>query len=169
MRPAYAGGAVEIWRGIHSADELEEFEVEMARESKLDDARARGNSHAFLPGLAMRLKHQGIYRLLERLRSEAAEGEDLRLRFLSEAERAVQESSIFAHEGRHAIDKRAGASSSRKLEFTAKLSEVAFAPEPRLALGGILTANIGDHTPHGRANLKIMKGLVSWMEKHTCR
>ncbi len=183
VRPAYAGGAVEIWRGIHSADELEEFEDEMARESSLDDARAREVPHAFLPGLAMRLKHQGVYRLLERLRSEAAKSEDLRLCFLAEAERALQESSVFAHEGRHAIDKRAGsrmsdiqvvvgdlipwiASEAETLEFTAKLSEVAFAPEPRLALGGILTANIGDHTPHGRANLKIMKGLVSWMETH---
>ena len=166
VRPAYAGGAVEAWRAIHSADELEEFATEMARESSLDDALARENPHAFLPGLVMRLKRQGVNRLLLRLRSEAAEGEDLRLRFLSLTERAVQESSIFAHEGRHAIDKRAGVSSSRKLEFTAKLSEVAFAPEPRLALGGILTANIGDHTPHGQANLKIMKGLVSWLEKH---
>ncbi len=183
VRPVYAGHAVEIWRQLHTVDELEEIEAEMTRESSLDDARARENPHAFLPGLAMRLKHQGVYGLLDRVRSEAAEGENLRLRFLSEAERVVQESSIFAHEGRHAIDKRAGsrmsgvrvvagdlipwiASEKEGLEFTAKLSEVAFAPEPRLALFGILTANIGDHTPHGRANLKIVKSLVSWMETH---
>ncbi len=90
----------------------------------------------------------------------------MRLRYLAELERAVQESSIFAHEGRHAIDKRAGESSSRNLEFTAKLSEVAFAPEPRLAVGGIFDANIGDSSPHGQANLKVMKGLVAWMKAH---
>ena len=85
---------------------------------------------------------------------------------MAEFERAGQESSVFAHEGRHAIDKRAGQFSSRSLEFTAKLSEVAFAPQPRLALGAIVNANIGDDTPHGRANLKSMKGLVAWMEQH---
>jgi len=35
-------------------------------------------------------------------------GEDLRLAFLAEFERTEQESSIFAHEGRHAIDMRLG-------------------------------------------------------------
>ncbi len=166
VRPAYAGTAVEVWRALNTPEELEEYQDRMARESELDDARAREDPHAFLPGLSLRLKYQGVHRLLDRLRSESAAGEDLRLRFLQAGERAVQESSIFAHEGRHAIDKRAGISASHRLEFTAKLSEVAFAPEPRLALGGILTANIGNHTPHGRANLKIMKGLVSWIETH---
>ena len=60
----------------------------------------------------------------------------------------------------------AGGSSRRKLEFTAKLSEAAFALETRFALGGILTPNLGDHTPHGRANLKIMKGLVALIDRH---
>ncbi len=131
----------------------------MALESRLDDDRARQDPHAFLPGLAMRLKHQGVYRLLERLRSQGIEGEDLRLRFLAELERASQETSIFAHEGRHAIDRIAGNSWSRELEFTAKLSELALAPEPRLAFGGILD----DNTPHGRANLKVIRGLVAWI------
>ena len=34
------------------------------------------------------------------------------------------------------------------------------------ALGLILQANIGDETPHGRANHEVMKGLVRWMEDH---
>ena len=52
---------------------------------------------------------------------------------------------------------------NRNPEFTAKL---AFAPEPRLALGAIISASIGDSTPHGKANLAIMKGLVQWMIQH---
>ena len=116
----------------------------------------------------MRLQHQGQTRLLERLRSRGLEGETLRLAFLAAYDHAVQESSIFAHEGRHAVDKREAGlfASARNPEFTAKLSEVAFAPEPRLALGAIISANIGDSTPHGKANLAVMKGLVKWMSRH---
>jgi hypothetical protein len=101
----------------------------------------------------------------------------LRAGFVAAADRAVIESSIFAHEGRHAIDAEfethffglflgGGLNSSAALEFRAKLSEIAFAPVPRLAFGGILNENIGGPTPHGQANLKLMKGLVAWMDAH---
>jgi len=168
VRPAYANGPIESWRKIHSEEERKEFEDEMARETDLDDRRAAENPFAFLPGLSMRVKYQGITRLLDDIRSRGITGEELRLAFIVALEKAVQDSSIFAHEGRHAIEKHRDSiyQSGWRAEFSAKLSEVAFAPQPRLAFGGILTVTIGDSTPHGQANLKIMKGLVSWMEEH---
>ena len=168
VRPAYANAPIEIWRKIHFGEEQREFEGEMARETDLDNRRVAENPFAFLPGLSMRLKYQGITRLLDDLRSRGIPGEELRLAFIAALEQAVQESSIFAHEGRHAIEQRRDSryQSGWKAEFSAKLSEVALAPQPRLAFGGILSANIGDRTPHGKANLKIIKGLVSWMEEH---
>lgn len=130
-------------------------------------ARAR-TPHAYLPGLALRLQHQGIARLVERLRGEGLEGRELRAAFVAAYEAAVQESSIFAHEGRHAIDARAGRSySAWRSEYHAKLSQVAFAPEVRLSFGGIFFSNIGDGSPHGRANLEFVEGAVAWMEQHT--
>ncbi|MFQ5350052.1 MAG: hypothetical protein ACE5EG_06390, partial [Thermoanaerobaculia bacterium] len=140
VRPAYVGRSLEAWQLLHSAEELRERLDEMQNESALDDERAARDPHAYLPGLAKRLRHQGERRLLERLRSGGLEGEPLRLAFVAAYDHAVQESSIFAHEGRHAIDRRAGGmfQALKNPEFTAKLAEVAFAPEPRLALGGIL-------------------------------
>jgi hypothetical protein len=168
VRPAYASDPLEIWRRLHSEEEVKDFIEEMDRESELDEARAAENPYSFLPGLSMRLKYQGITRIVEELRADGLDDEALRLEFLAAYEHAVQESSIFAHEGRHAIEKRRESSYRRgwKAEFSAKLSEVAFAPRPRLAFGGIVSAGIGDRTPHGKANLKIMKGLVAWMEEH---
>ena len=79
----------------------------------------------------------------------------------------MQESSIFAYEGPHAIDAEfEKLKNSAAREYRAKLSEIAFAPVPRLAFSGILTDNIGNGSPHGQANLKLMKGLVAWMEEH---
>ena len=168
VRPAYVGGSLRAWRRLHSDEELREHLEEMDGESALDEERAASDPHAYLPGLAMRLRYQGQTRLLERLRSGGLDGEALRLAFIAAYDQAVLESSIFAHEGRHAIDKREGGMLQfmRNSEFTAKLAEVAFAPEPRLALGGIVGANIGDGTPHGKANLAIMEGVVEWMRRH---
>ena len=51
-------------------------------------------------------------------------------------------------------------------EFRAKLSEVVFAPLPRLALGAIVSPNSGDVTPHGRANARALTGVMAWMRAH---
>ena len=71
-------------------------------------------------------------------------------------------------EGRHALD---GLSSekldSEELEFRAKLSEVAFSERPRVSFGGIFNPNMADKTsPHGRANKRIAKGILDWMNAH---
>jgi hypothetical protein len=168
VRPEYAGSAVQLWRRLQSEQEMAEYAERLERETALDDERARDDRYGFLPGLALRLGLQGVKGVQERLEQQGLAGEDLRLAFLAEYERTVQESSIFAHEGRHAIDLSLGTKmrSGGKTEYYAKLSEAVFTTDPRLALGGIFSATIGDPTPHGQANLRIMKGLVKWMKKH---
>jgi hypothetical protein len=167
VRPAYAGGGQRVWRILTDSVALRRSQEETARETERDWERAAENPYAFLPGLRNRLRAQGVERLLEKLRAEGLEGEALERRFLVAAEEAVFASSIVAHEGRHAIDQTLGESfTNADREFRAKLSEVAFAPHPRLAWGGIISGTIGDETPHGQANARIMEGLVGWMEEH---
>jgi hypothetical protein len=97
----------------------------------------------------------------------SSEPEALEREFLVGIDRTIFESSIVAHEGRHAIDKRINSRfSGSEMEFRAKLSQVVFATYPRLAMDGIMSGNIGDETPHGQANLKAVKGVVAWMEAH---
>jgi hypothetical protein len=43
---------------------------------------------------------------------------------------------------------------------------VTFAPRPRLALDAIVSPNIGDASPHGQANARIMQELLAWMTAH---
>lgn len=167
VRPAYAGGGQQVWRGITDSVALRRFREETERETGRDWERAVEDPYAFLPGLRNRLRAQGVERLIEELRSEVPEEESLERRFLVAFDEAVFASSIVAHEGRHAIDAGLGGRlRTAEREFRAKLSEVVFAPHPRLAFGGIITGTIGDQTPHGEANSRIMEGLVEWMEEH---
>lgn len=167
VRPAYADGPLDAWRSITDPEDRAERARRVTADSAADEARAATNPSAYLPGLAGRLRAQGVERLLSGLRARGLAGESLRIAFLADYEHAEIESTIFAHEGRHAIDKTLGETfTPAELEYRAKISQVVFAPEPRLALGGIIDANIGDPSPHGQANERLMKGLIAWMTAH---
>jgi hypothetical protein len=76
-------------------------------------------------------------------------------------------SSIVLHEGRHRADARARRDQTQAdAEFRAKLDEVTGAALPRLALTAILSPSIGDSSPHGQANRRIMIGLNRWIRRN---
>lgn len=168
VRPAYAGAPVAEWRRASDTTARRRFREQIARDSARDVARALSDPYAYLPSVIERLTRDGVTQLIDSLSTGGRAGRALETAFEYEDGRAVQESSIFAHGGRHAIDDVLGLQlPSADLEFRAKLSEVAFAPAPRLAFEGIISPNIGDGTPHGVANARIMRGLVAWMSAHT--
>jgi hypothetical protein len=169
VRPAYASGPLSDWRRLTEPAERQRVDEEIARESPRDDERAVAAPAVYLPGLHARLLRQAGQRLLDELRGEGLSGDSLQAHWLSEYARRTLESSIFAHEGRHAVDAQYAPeiTDDAELEYRAKLSEVAFAPDPRLALtGGIVGEGIGSDSPHGKANLRIMQAFVAWMSAH---
>ncbi len=170
IRPAYAGAGVENWERITDPKLRTEAEEEIARHAAMDLELARKDPAGYLPGLALRVGFEATERVRAELEAGGLEGADLRLAFIAEVERIDFESSIIAHEGRHAIDARQAGNSLRSSatkEYRAKLSEIAFSSAPFLAIdNGILSRNIGDGTAHGTANQRIMEGLVQWMERH---
>ncbi len=175
VRPAYAEGPIQAWEALDDPDQRKRGDDEIARESQADWGRAAADPYGYLPGLRLRLVRGAGLRLLDELRARGLSDPELRDTFLVEWDRRCTESSIFAHEGRHAIDLERRPEwvtwlhgGSSQTEFQAKLSEIAFAPDPKLALtGGILVTNIGAKTPHGLANQRITKGLVEWMTAHS--
>ncbi|HSR52228.1 MAG TPA: hypothetical protein VLV83_15485 [Acidobacteriota bacterium] len=171
VRPSYVDGPLRAWNRLTDPEDRSRIDKRIREHKREDDVRARSDRFAYLPGLALRLRRQAGQSLLAELRSRGLKGPDLKLAFITELSRRIQASSILAHEGRHALDLRDPMRnffrSRAEKEFRAKLSEVALAPDPRIALtGGILSANIGDDSSHGQANLRIMKGLVRWMTEN---
>jgi hypothetical protein len=167
VRPAYAGGGPWRWQEMTDAGRRAKALGKMATETERDRERAAKDPYAYLPGLSRRILDQGLVKILDGERALGLQEGALRAAFVAATDRAVIESSIFAHEGRHAIDAQfEDVKDPATREFRAKLSEIAFASAPRLAFGGILDDNIGTPTPHGQANLRLMKGLVAWMDAH---
>ena len=168
VRPAYAEGGPWRWQEMTDPERRAKALANLAKETERDRERAAKDPYAYLPGLSQRLLEQGLLKFLDEEKARGLSGGALRSAFVAATDRAVIESSIFAHEGRHAIDSQffEDVKDRAEREYRAKLSEIAFAPAPRLAFGGILTDGIGNPTPHGQANLKLMKGLVAWMDAH---
>ena len=167
VRGDVAGGSLALLRKAVDPAERKTWDAEIARESLADEQRAAQNPCAFLPGLAGRLERSVLVEMLAELdRKGIQEPGARRLAFLAERERELEASTIFSHEGRHAIDKAMGIQDGATLEFRAKLSEIAFSRHPKLMFGQVHNSLLGDSTPHGQGNLRIVKGVLAWMEAH---
>lgn len=170
VHESYVDGPLQAWNDLADLTARENREKEILEASAQDDAIAVDTPHAYLPGLAHRIRFKEILRLKSELEAEGFRDDPLRTAFVSRLTALERASSIEAHEGRHALEKRTMRNWLRfpaEKEFLAKLSEVALSERPFLGLlGGILSSNIGDSSAHGKTNLRIMKGLVSWMREH---
>ena len=174
VRPAYADSPIRAWRRITDASLLGERLRLISAHAASDDSLAQLKPVIYLPGLYERLRERAYQELLQSLLARDTAEEELAISFQSSYEAQLFHSSIVLHEGRHAIDAERGwwifrpRWTSEKLEYSAKLAEVGLADNPWLALcGGIYSANIGADTGHGQANLRLMRGVLKWMKKHT--
>lgn len=168
VRPMYADGPLRNWQRVTDASMRKEGDRRIAEETARDGERAAREAVGDFPGLTLRLRRQYETATLDALKAKGLSGDALRDAFLARVTSDTFESSIWAHEGRHAIDRKYGlATEAADLEFRAKLSEVAFAPAPRAALiSSILGGMIGTNSPHGIADKRALEGVVGWMRTH---
>jgi hypothetical protein len=171
VRPGYVSTPLSGW-SLYSGGAARRRLLERAPKiAQSDLAALAGAEVAYLPGLADRLKLQVADQVGARARAALAPGGDLRCAFLAEYWRASFQQSIFVHEGRHALDRTLVRGLARlwdsDLEYRAKLSELALADYPRLALFNIDAETIGGDSAHGKANARVLQGYVDWMSTHT--
>lgn len=166
VRPIFVEHAMSLWvSGAPSRRAHEERSI--AVDSATDLAIARTDSIGYLPGVASRLRRDGRDAIIDSLRRAGVADSTLRREFVRVVSRLIRESSIIAHEGRHAIDDGVPQTlTPEDREFHAKLSEIAFVAHPKIVMSSIIHPNIGDATPHGRANARVMLGLIRWMRAH---
>lgn len=168
FRPAFAGAGGDAWWRLTDPAESRRRAEREAEGTAGDWARAADDPYAYLSGLELRLERQGMEALRDSLTALGLTGPALKEHFTAAYQEAIHKTMIVAHEGRHAIDRRMGLEDdpTEDKEFRAKLSQIAFAPFPRLAFRGIIVPGIGNTTSHGQANLRLMRGLVEWMQEH---
>ncbi len=172
FRPGYVDEPFDLWQMVTDRVRREETEKKILEGRRAEDSVANLKPYASLPGLSLRLRYAGANRILSRLRERGLSGPDLCLAFVSEFDRLAIAATIFAHEGRHLIDKQHyGAAYGDSLspadqEYDAKMSEVTFSPDPKFSFGHLISRYAGDPSPHGQAEERLMKLVLRWMDDH---
>lgn len=167
VRPVFVAHAVSLWVSGDSSRRRHEAEG-IAADSALDWQLAATDSAGYLPGVGARLRRDGRDALIDSLRRAGVPDSALGPTFIRIVSKLIRESSIIAHEGRHALDDAIFPPlNPEEREFRAKLSEIALAAHPKIVLSSVVHPNIGDSTPHGRANARLMLGLIHWMRTNS--
>jgi hypothetical protein len=139
VRPMYANGPVSAWLRLTDPERRAKDDREIADETRRHSLR----------GVELRMERQ----YLESLPRE-------RDAFIERYRREEFDHSIWAHEGRHAIDHTVfDIDDAEELEYRAKLSEIAFAASPRMPFAGGILSTVGGNTPHGKANQRVLEGI----------
>jgi thioredoxin-like negative regulator of GroEL len=145
---------------------VEQMKERTAGEAAFSDADAI----VYLPGLADRIQLEAIDTLAAEIRSTAPEGSNFAERFSKLWYQRSFEGTILLHEGRHILD-QAQYTGDRELaddelEYRAKLSELGQSTSPRVMLNSIYGRLIGGTSGHGKANERLLRKLVAWMQAH---
>ncbi|MBX3510928.1 MAG: hypothetical protein KF700_06970 [Hyphomonadaceae bacterium] len=158
VRSAYTDGPLNALRQVRPGAQRTRIEQDITQLETEERAALRRDGVASLPATARRLSLQGLDQIAAR-----TDGDDDA--FLAEHLRAITQYSIEAHEGRHALDKAEGDFSGPQLEYRAKLSQIAFADYPRLALASVAGQPLNE-TAHGQGNRRVLEGYRRWMRAH---
>lgn len=166
VREVYLSGPIKAWKT--ATDSLERAKVENVIHEFLNNSTE--NQAEVAKSLAAKLRFDAINDLYKELASKGLRGKDLKLAFLSKYKAYRTEASMLAHEGRHSIDQKYMPEefedwSSEIREFRGKLSQIIFAPEPRLELPGMLTSTTGT-SGHIKANKRMLDVAVEWIKEN---
>lgn len=163
VRSAYTTGPLNELAISRPGASRDRYLARIARQDPQERAVLANNAVASLSATSSRLNLQAVDAMAARMHGDDGA-------FIAEAWRATMQHSIFIHEGRHVLDKAtfsgAHALGDEELEFRAKLSELSLADYPRLALSNISAVNVGDGTPHGNANARILTAYRDWIGAH---
>lgn len=169
VRPGYVNSPLRAYRQTQDTPSRRELIERERQHAKEDLAKLKLRPVATLEGLNDRLKFQVIDQVMATARSKAPDEASIRRTFLAEYSRANFNQSMLTHEGRHAIDESLGVAKNVEqpvVEYQAKLSELALALYPRMALQN-LNLNLEGEGPHDRAGAKVFDEYRKWMEAHT--
>ena len=168
VRPGYVMSPLRGWAQTQDSALRRELIGRQKQRAGEDVAKLKARPVATIDGLSDRLQLQLVDRIAAVARSKATSEADIRRAFLAEFTRANFDQSILKHEGRHAIDEMLGLQDKVDqpvIEYQAKLSELALAAYPRMALRN-MNLNLEGDGPHDRAGAKLFSEYAKWIEAH---
>jgi len=121
--------------------------------------------------LSKKINLDALDALYNTLVAQGLNGLELQLKFIEQYEFYRDSGTMFAHEGRHSIDRivlgqeEYRALGSQVIEYRGRLSQIAFSPSPKLELANMLSSV--SSTPTGQSNKMILDVFEAWITTHS--
>ena len=120
-------------------------------------------------GLSQKLELDALNDLYNKLKTQGYTGIQLQLKFIEVYESYRDRATMFAHEGRHSLDKKVLKNKYRSLgatviEYRGRLSQIVFSNEPRLELANMIDGV--NTSPTGLSNKMIVDVAKEWILKN---
>ncbi|MEO6979312.1 MAG: hypothetical protein ABI113_13065 [Mucilaginibacter sp.] len=172
VRKAYMTEPFQLLNWMTDSTAKKSIPAQIAQMKQADLEVCKKDPYAEPKFLALYLKYNEASKIYKRLTGSGLKGMELNIAFVDEILKLTIASTVFAHEGRHAIDQlyfpqEFKAMSDDERELRAKYSEVIYSLNPKMAFtGSILGSNLGANTNHGKANQRFCKLIADWMATH---
>ena len=156
--------AINAWDRV--TDSVKRGEIEKSIKDNLLASDLDTDIKVIRSTVAKKIELDALDVLYNRLVADGLKGIELQLKFIEHYELYRDNATMFAHEGRHSIDRvvlQEGyrALGSAKIEYRGRLSQIAFSASPKLELANMLNG-VGS-SPTGQSNKMILDVIETWI------
>jgi hypothetical protein len=161
---------ISAWEGI--TDPVKRAKAEREIKKNIFESTLTSDRNSILIWMASKLELDALDILHAQLYSEGYRGVDLQLKFIEQYDLYRDNATMFAHEGRHSLDRVVLNEGYQSLgiatiEYRARLSQITFSESPKLELANMV-AGVGS-TGSGLANKMIVDVIEKWIQANTSK
>ncbi|MDO1500569.1 hypothetical protein Q2T40_10550 [Winogradskyella maritima] len=162
--------AINAWEKV--TDSVRRQKIEDDIQANLFQSDQNTDIKTVRAALSQKLELDALDELLQNLKAKGYTDKTLQLKFIEAYEALRDNATMFAHEGRHSIDRVVLGSEYRALgsaiiEYRGRLSQIAFSDSPKLEIANMLFG-IGQ-TPTGQSNKMILDVYENWLNENKSR
>lgn len=159
---------ISAWENVTDSVKRRKAEKKICK--TLFESTLNSDKNTVLAGLATKLELDALDQLYNQLTKEGYKGVSLQLKFIEHYDLYRDNATMFAHEGRHSLDRvvlqeKYSALGTATIEYRARLSQIVFSESPKLELANMV-AGTGT-TGSGMANTMIVEVAEKWIKANT--
>ncbi len=156
--------AISAWEKV--TDSVKRQKIEQSIQANLLESDLQTDIKVIRAAVAKKIELDALDALYKKLVSKGYNGIELQLKFIEQYELYRDNATMFAHEGRHSIDRvvlgdQYRALGSKLIEYRGRLSQIAFSESPKLELANMLSGV--SSTPTGQSNKMIIDVIENWI------
>ncbi len=159
---------ISAWESV--TDSVKRKKAENKIRKTLLESSLSSDKNTVLAGLASKLELDALDQLYDQLVQKGYKGVTLQLKFIELYDLYRDNATMFAHEGRHSLDRivlqgEYSSLGTATIEYRARLSQIVFSESPKLELANMV-AGTGS-TGSGMANTMIVEVAEEWIQENT--